>query len=146
MNYKKDGTLMPGIYPSSWADFARTHSQSKQRKRLIAGLYRLVEILSSSGCRTIYLGGSLVTKKRNPADFDACFDATAVDLESLRRLEPALLHDFEQDTTTLRHRYGGTMEPIVVFPPTGTTILEFFQFDTRTGRPKGVLAIKLDNA
>jgi len=140
---QEDGTLAPGIHDLDWPSFRLQFGRGRTRRRLLAGLAELVDMLRLADCRAIYVGGSLVTAKHHPADFDACFDPLGADLDFLKELEPALLAEHESDGSRLRQLYGGTMEPIIVNPVTGQTPLSFYQFDTRTGKSKGVVALKI---
>lgn len=138
-----DGTLPPGIHELDWTSFRLLFGTGRSRQRLLAGLADLIDKLRLANCRTIYVGGSLVTAKHCPADFDACFDPIGVDLDCLRELEPALLAEHESDRSRLMRLYGGTMEPNLLNPADGKTPLQFFQFDTRTGETRGVAAINI---
>ncbi|MCA9800416.1 MAG: hypothetical protein KC777_00440 [Cyanobacteria bacterium HKST-UBA02] len=140
---QEDGTLVPGIHNLDWPSFRLQFGRGRTRLRLIDGMAELVDMLRLADCQTIYVGGSLVTAKHRPADFDACFDPLGVDLDFLKELEPALLAEHESDGSRLRKLYGGTMEPIIVNPGNGQTPLSFYQFDTRTGKSKGVVALKI---
>jgi hypothetical protein len=55
---------------------------------LIDGLADAVTVLAEAGCRRLWLNGSFVTTKDEPGDFDACWDQTGVDLDTL---DPVLL-------------------------------------------------------
>ncbi len=47
------------------------------------GLAKAVELLVAAGCGRLWLNGSFVTAKEEPADFDACWDPDGVDLDVL---------------------------------------------------------------
>jgi len=51
-----------------------------QRRQLLDGLAHTIEVLAAAGCRRLWLNGSFVTAKDEPADFDACWDPEGVDL------------------------------------------------------------------
>ena len=52
---------------------------------------RVSEILKQAGCNRIYIGGSFVTRKTYPNDFDMCWDDEKVDFELLSNLDINLL-------------------------------------------------------
>jgi hypothetical protein len=90
----------------------------------------------------VYINGSFVTAKDVPGDFDACWDADGVDPD---RLDPVLL-DFSNRRAAQKAKYGGEM--FVSDAPAdllGTRFLEFFQLDTNTAQPKGIVEIDLEH-
>jgi hypothetical protein len=82
-----------------------------------------------------------VTAKAVPGDFDACWDGVGVDPD---RLDPVLM-DFSNHRAAQKAKFGG--ELFVSEAPAdllGTRFLDFFQRDTNTGQPKGIVAIDLE--
>jgi hypothetical protein len=105
------------------------------RRRLPYGL----EALASAGCRQVWLNGSFVTSKDEPADFDACWDLDSVGLVSL---DPVLL-DLSAGRRAQKARFGGEFFPNVVEAGSGLVFADFFQNDRDTGR-KGIVVIHLE--
>jgi len=58
------------------------------RKQKIKNARRFFRIFSSCGCTAVYIGGSFVSTKKNPADIDLCFDLTDIDDQKLRNEFP----------------------------------------------------------
>lgn len=83
--------------------------------------------LRRAGCRRVWIDGSFVTTKRNPSDFDGCWDYEDVALGLLRKT--ALL-DFSNECQAQKAKYEGEMFP-AHWPAdaAGTVFLEFFQRD-----------------
>ncbi len=50
-----------------------------QRQRLITGLAAALRKLGLAGCRRVIIGGSFVTSKQNPNDFDGWYDDFGLD-------------------------------------------------------------------
>jgi len=78
--------------------------------------------------------------QRDPEDFDACWDLEGVDPD---RLAP-IFFDFSNSRAAQKTRFGGEFFPAQLPEGvTGRTFLAFFQTDRRTGRRKGIVAIRL---
>jgi hypothetical protein len=134
-----NGNLPSGIQWASWTEFIRCFDTNQQRHRLITGLQEAAELLRRAGCRDIYVGGSLVTNKELPSDFDACWDGEGISLIFLHHLEPALVGTFSEQ----RARFGGELSfARSVISESGKTFLDFLQSD-KYGNPKGVIGIRL---
>ena len=88
----------------------------------------------------VYVDGSFVTTKETPEDFDACWDLEGVDPD---RLAP-ICFDFSNSRAAQKTRFGGE---VLSGPTAGRRyrayVLAFFQTDRRTGRRKGIVAIRL---
>jgi hypothetical protein len=113
-----------------------------RRQELIAGLKRACELLQQAGCPRIYIGGSFVTSKKIPGDFDVCWEDDNVDFVKLKGLDPVLL-DFKNHRAAQKSKYGGELFPAgSIASADGKTFLEFFQQD-RDGNPIGIIAIDL---
>lgn len=54
-----------------------------RRRQLLDGLAEAIELLAAAGCRRMWLNGSFVTTKDEPADFDACWSTDGVDVDAL---------------------------------------------------------------
>ena len=90
----------------------------------------------------VYVDGSFVTNKERPGDFDACWDVEGVDPE---RLDPVFL-DFSDGRTAQKRRFGGEFFPAQLPKGvTGRTFLAFFQAERRTGRRKGIVAVRIED-
>src|SRR5260370_8112378 len=67
-----NGDLPPGVHFATWVEIEDRLSFNARRQRLLAGFRQACEELRKAGCRLVYLGGSFVTRKEHPGDFDAC--------------------------------------------------------------------------
>lgn len=87
---------------------------------------------SAAGCGRIWVNGSFVTAKEEPADFDACWDSEGVDLDAL---DPVLL-DLSAGRASQKSRFGGELFPNVGEAQSGLAFSEFFQNERDTGRKR----------
>lgn len=135
----EDGVLPPGIHRGSWDEVRDRFGFTPHRRSLLLGAYRALLDLRQAGCRRAWLDGSFVTAKENPADFDLAWDTAGV--------KGALLHPVLLDTEPPRHaqhaRYGGDIVPNVRERDSGTPFLDFFQQDSTTGAPRGIVEIDM---
>jgi hypothetical protein len=88
----------------------------------------------------VVIGGSFVTSKEKPGDFEGCFDAATTDTAVLIQLEPALVLGHAAE---LAARDGGALVAPVYLESMGASMLEFLQFDDRINKRKGVVLVHL---
>ncbi len=129
--------LPPGIHDASMKEAEHRFATNGERKRLFDGFRKGAASLRKAGCSAVFLDGSFVTAKPNPADFDACWDPTGVNVV---RLDPVLL-DFSEQRKKQRERYGGEFFPTRMRTGGSQTFIEFFRIDRHTGREKGIVRI-----
>ena len=141
-SFTSDGKLPPGIHACTWEEFVARFGATPYRLTLITGLKVAMGQLRTAGCQIVYVDGSFVTSKLVPGDFDACWDVTGVDLQTLKTIAPALL-DFADKRAAQKAEYGGEFFP-AGWPAdrAGTRFLDFFQKD-RDGNPKGIVSMDL---
>src|SRR6185436_19608461 len=87
-DFDSAGNLPAGTHAATWQEFEARFGWTPKRVVLLGGLYLALIELRKAGCTTAYMDGSFVTKKDEPEDYDACWDATGVDL---RKVDPILL-------------------------------------------------------
>lgn len=134
------GNLPPGIHWASWQEFEKRFGTNSRRKQLLSGLKQAIASLRKAGCRTVFVDGSFVTSKELPGDFDACWNVEGVDSELL---DPVLL-DFKNGRAAQKAKFGGELFPAEWSADTsGKPFLEFFQVDKNTGKPKGIVGLRL---
>ena len=92
----------------------------------------------------MYIDGSFVTVKREPGDFDACWDIDGVNVEAL----DSVFLDFSKGRTAQKRKYFGEFfpRPDARRRKHGRAFLEFFQTDKETGRSKGIVGLNLQEA
>lgn len=134
------GNLPPGIHEATWEELVIRYGTTPHRLRLLAGLKQALDALQVAGCSRVYVDGSFVTSKEDPADFDACWEVLGVNADLL---DPVLL-DFRNHRAAQKVRFGGELF-LAHLPagPMGTSFLDFFQRDRYTGEPKGIIEIDL---
>lgn len=127
-----------GEHPATWQELVERFGWNPRRRQLLDGLADAIEALAAAGCRTLWLNGSFVTAKEEPADFDACWDTDGVDLDTL---DPVLL-DLSRGRGAQKARFGGELFPNVAEAQSGLVFSEFFQNERDTGR-KGIVVLSI---
>jgi hypothetical protein len=141
--FNRDGMLPPGIHWAAWQEIQSRFGFSARRQQLLHGLRRSLEALNEAGCCNMYLDGSFVTAKREPGDYDACWDVDGVNVEVL---DPVFL-DFSNRRAAQKSKYLGEFFPAQMPEgASGKAFLEFFQTDKETGRSKGIVGLNLQEA
>jgi hypothetical protein len=140
--FEKFGLLPPGIHWVEWDEFAAAFGSTPRRRELLVGLKAAIDNLAAAGCKAVYIGGSFVTRKAAPNDFDACWSSVGVDPD---KLDPALL-DFSDGRRAQKAKFGG--ELLIAEAPAdleGKTFLDYFQQEVRRRalRRKGIIGIRL---
>ena len=136
----ENGELPPGVHFATWVEMAARLTFNGRRHSLFAGFRQGCEELRKAGCRLVYLDGSFVTAKANPGDFDACWDIRNVVGE---RLDP-VFWDFSHGRAAQKRRLLGEFFPAQLPEgATGKAFVQFFQLNRLTGKPKGILAMRL---
>jgi hypothetical protein len=142
-HFNSQQNLMQGIHPMSWDEFKNFYGTTFWRRKLIQGLRSALFSLKKAGCSKVYIDGSFVTQKKTPGDFDACWDASGVNISLLKKIDPVLL-DFKDKRAAQKAKFKGELFPAQAFADEfGTIFLDFFQKDKHTGEPKGIISIDL---
>ena len=128
-------------YEADWEEVVERFGWNPRRRRLLDGLADALAALTMAGCARVWLNGSFVTAKDEPADFDACWDLDGVDLDAL---DPILL-DLSAGRAAQKARFGGELLPNVVEAGSGLIFAEFFRNERDTGR-KGIVVLRIGGA
>jgi len=123
--------LPVGIHEATWLEVAARFGGNATRLRLLSGLRRALDILAAAGCTRVYLGGSFVTAKVEPGDWDACYDPNSV--------YSTEIPDFvlREDRGRMKGEFGGEM---YVQYDDEFNFLSFFQ-GNKGGLTVGVVAL-----
>ena len=139
--FRSDGNLPEGVHWATWLEFAERFGWNETRERQLAGLKDALSSLRHAGCKAAYVNGSFVTSKDRPGDFDVCWDIDGVNPELL---DPVLL-DFSDSRAAQKAKYLGELFPAQLPEGlSGITFMQFFQTDRETGKPKGIVGIRLE--
>ena len=120
------GYLPPGVYEANWQEFMQRFAINRHRQRLATGLAAALRKLSIAGCRRVIIGGSFVTDKDQPNDFDGWYSDFGLDPDKFDSL-------FVESVNDQQIVFGGRLFDLPSYEG-------FFQTD-REGRPKGVIAL-----
>jgi hypothetical protein len=134
------GSLPPGVHRASWDEVADRFGGSARRQVLLQGLLAAAANLRAAGARVIWLGGSFVTDKEEPNDWDGVWDPSNADLT---KIDPVLVDPDDLATGRYRQKakYGGELL-VGVETATGMSFQLFFQLD-KNGDPKGIVRLDL---
>ncbi|MDD5019907.1 MAG: hypothetical protein PHS61_05760 [Candidatus Omnitrophica bacterium] len=131
--------LPPGVHTATMDEIERRFAVSDNRRRLFSGFQKGVKVLSGAGCQAIFLDGSFVTEKSIPEDYDVCWDLRGVDVN---KLDPVLL-DFSDKRKKQKDIYCGEFFPLGLLADGVHFFYDFFQIDRYTGKPKGIINLKM---
>lgn len=133
-----DGILPAGLHHASLREVRDIFVTSDHRAWLFQGLLLACLELRKSGCARLYLGGSFVTSKEFPGDYDACWDPAGVDANVDRLLWDDTLR-VEQN-----RKYRGDLLVSAAGTDPECRHFQFLSHDKTTGAPKGIIGIKLN--
>lgn len=72
--------LEPGRYELTWNDFTGSFFSNEHRQHLGQGMLAALKDLQRAGCARVEVGGSFVSSKQLPKDFDLVFQKEGVDM------------------------------------------------------------------
>jgi len=124
--FNERGFLPPGIYEIIWIELIDRFGFNSHRQDMLKGLRAVLQLLGQANCQRVYLGGSFISDKKYPNDFDGCYDDMSIDYDLLDPI-------FDEDLNVQRDRFGGEL----LADP---TFQGFLQTD-RDGNSRGVVAI-----
>lgn len=77
------GFLPAGTYHADWNEFVERFSFGWRRPDLLEGLQQMLNLLGFANCTQVQLGGSFVSEKLAPGDFDGIYMLDGVDRSKL---------------------------------------------------------------
>lgn len=139
-----NGKLPPGKHTATLKEVEDMFVYNSKRKEIFEGLNKLITLLRSISCGTIYLDGSFVTSKPRPGDIDVCWqEGTGTDYDYEYKNAPIL------QPTASNRKYHKDVFKADIFPAnireqgSKKYFLDFFQTDKDTGEKKGIIKIDL---
>jgi hypothetical protein len=120
------GYLPPGVYEIRWSELMERFATNLQRQRIVTGLAAALRKLAIAGCTRVVIGGSFISAKVEPRDFDAYYDNFGLDFEQLDAL-------FVENTDSQQDVFRGELFPTIGYD-------RFLQTD-KEGNPRGVVAL-----
>lgn len=124
--FNEQGYLPPGVYEIRWQELMERFATSTGRQRIVTGLAAALRKLAIAGCTRVIIGGSFISAKVEPRDFDAYYDNFGLDFELLDAL-------FVEDTDSQQDVFCGELFPTIGYD-------RFLQTD-KEGTPRGVVAL-----
>jgi len=80
--FNRDGRLPAGIHWATWQEIQSRFGFSSRRQQLLSGLHLALAGLNRAGCSRVYIDGSFVTVKREPGNYDACWDIRSASISA----------------------------------------------------------------
>ena len=134
--FDEHGNLPPGMHEATWEELFQRFGTTPRRRELLAGLRAALGALAAAGCQRVYLGGSFVTTKDEPLDYDGCWEVFGVDSAVI---EDTFLGG--DSPAKQKARYLGSLYPVnALVDLTWEFMLEWFQVD-RNGNRKGLVVL-----
>ena len=124
--FNEMGYLPPGIYEVTWTEFVDRFGFNSHRQNILAGLQSALLLLAQANCQRVYLGGSFVSSKQYPNDFDGCYDDMNIDYDLLDPI-------FDEELTAQQERFGGEL--------LGDPVFQGFLQTDRDGVSRGIIAL-----
>lgn len=140
--FEQNGNLPAGIHLSTWKETKNVLAFNEHRQQLVEGMKRVSEILKQAGCSRIYIGGSFVSRKTHPNDFDLLWDDKSVDFKILQSLDINLFDAGRNKRLAQKKTYGGEIFEAYLYANDYETFIDFFQKD-KNGKIRGIIAIDL---
>ena len=137
--FRADGLLPEGIHEATWTEFSERFGYNETRHRVLRGLRTALWMLADAGCEAIYVDGSFVSAKAEPADWDGCWDTSLVALD---RVNDMLLDTSPAGIYNQKQWLLGELYPVSAMATPTVEFLEFFQRSRDDGLRKGI--VKLD--
>jgi hypothetical protein len=132
------GVLPRGLHHVNLREFRDCFAYNERRSWLFEGFLLACRDLREAGCGRIYVGGSFVTSKAEPGDYDACWDPVGV----LPSLDPVIYDDALRHERQQKYR-GDLLIGGVGDGPAGESF-RFLSCDKTTGEERGMIGIKLN--
>ena len=129
--------LPKGLHYVTFREFRDGFATNAHRQWLFEGFRLACRDLRAAGCSKIFVGGSYVTSKEFPGDYDACWDPVGVS----GTLDP-LIYD-ENFRIERREKYrGDLLIGDCDAGPSGANF-RFLSKDRVSGEERGMIGIKL---
>jgi hypothetical protein len=129
--------LPQGLHHVTFREFRDAFAFNERRSWLFEGFRAACQELRAAGCARIYVGGSYVTSKLDPSDYDACWDPKGV----AASLDPVLYED--RLLLERRQKYRGDLLIGGVSSGPDGEHFRFLSRDKFTGEERGMIGIKL---
>ncbi|MFM6008693.1 MAG: DUF6932 family protein [Sphaerospermopsis kisseleviana] len=140
--FEPNGNLTAGIHLSTCEEIEDILAFNQHRQQLLEGMKRVSEILKQAGCSRIYIGGSFVSRKAEPKDFDLLWDDQGVDFKLLQSLDINLFDAGRNKRLAQKQTYGGEIFQAYLYANDYENFIDFFQKD-KNGNIRGIIAIDL---
>jgi hypothetical protein len=131
------GFLPAGVHQTTWQEFATRYGTTPRRQDLLSNMEVLLHQAKAAGGDKVYVGGSFVSSKVTPKDFDMTWHIDGKRLGELRQVNPLLVDRSLQEKTL-----GGQLMATYPNSPNGG-VLGFLQRNNRYKVDVGVVELDL---
>lgn len=137
MNFNKQGNLSSNL-ELSFKQLSEAFGYNAIRQKQIENLVSTCKLFKQFGCTEVYVVGSFVTAKLEPADIDVCVDITYMDEKKLFKTQPEFA-----TKQGLKKIHELLHVHIAFFTTYDMEIVDFFRTDRNENR-RGIVHIYLN--
>jgi hypothetical protein len=98
------GFLPVGNHNADWFEFVARYGFNSRRQNLLEGMQQLLNLLAFANCTAVQFGGSFVSNKPCPSDFDGIYMLAGVN-------RPALPLEIDASVQAQADIFGGSIVP-----------------------------------
>ncbi len=138
--FTETGVLPAGVHVVSWDELVQRFGCSARRQELLRGLQQAAANLRGAGARVLWLGGSFVTDKEHPDDWDGVWDPAGCDLA---KIDPVLLDPADLAAGRYRQKAKYRGELLVGFEASSGMAFQAYFRQDKNGDPKGIVRLDL---
>lgn len=139
-----DGKLPSGKHTCTLKEVEDKFVYNQARRLIFEGLKKLIDVLKSVNCGTIYLDGSFVTSKPRPGDVDVCWQEGTGTNYQYEYANAPILNPTPANRTHHKEVFKADVFPADIIEQNSKKyFLDFFQEVKDTGEKKGILKLDL---
>ena len=133
--FDQHGNLPAGIHVANIAEIRTRFAYNAKRKALFVQLQKVLSVLRANNCPEAHLNASYITSKKDPGDYDLCWEPTGIKASNEIR-------NLLKNPDLLKEQFLGDIFPRIPQPPYDLDHVTSWQMDIE-GNAKGIIKIIL---